>query len=312
MKWTDADFAAAPEGQMPLGQFADEWTVGDVEAELKNSALVIDRTWVGSEHEPPGPRAALRDGLLAERQAAICTPARRARCRRCGSIARWVGIDAKDVVLISEYTGGGFGSRIPGYIAMAIPALLSKKANAPVHDAHHARRRALHRPRASGAPFARQGRLRQETARSPPIDLFVVTENGPFDQVGDGRSAGDIISLAYQPKTMRWRGVNVLTNTPPRGAQRAPGGMQGIAIMEPILAEAGRKLGIDEVEIHQRQRAGRQGRYGPAAARGRRNYVTSAFVKEALDKGAEIFKWERRRRAAASASVTRSAEPVWR
>ncbi len=47
-------------------------------------------------------------------------------------MARWVGIKADDVVLISEYTGGGFGSKIPGAIAMAIPALLSKKANAPV------------------------------------------------------------------------------------------------------------------------------------------------------------------------------------
>ena len=35
-------------------------------------------------------------------------------------------------MLISEYTGGGFGSKIPGAISMAIPALLSKKANAPV------------------------------------------------------------------------------------------------------------------------------------------------------------------------------------
>ena len=49
---------------------------------------------------------------------------------------------------------------------------------------------------------------------------------------------------------MRWRTLTVLTNTPPRGAQRAPGGMQGNALMEPILAKAARKLGIDQVAIH--------------------------------------------------------------
>jgi len=61
MKWTDADFAAAPEGQMPMGQSADEWTVGDVEAELKNAALVIDRTWVGqnTSHQVLEPRSAM-------------------------------------------------------------------------------------------------------------------------------------------------------------------------------------------------------------------------------------------------------------
>ena len=40
---------------------------------------------------------------------------------------------------------------------------------------------------------------------------------------------------------MRWRAITVLTNTPPRGAQRAPGGLQGIALMEPILAKAAAK-----------------------------------------------------------------------
>jgi hypothetical protein len=37
----------------------------------------------------------------------------------------------------------------------------------------------------------------------------------------------------------------MLTNTPPRSAQSSPGGMQGIAIMEPVIAKAARKLGLD-------------------------------------------------------------------
>jgi CO/xanthine dehydrogenase Mo-binding subunit len=123
----------------------------------------------------------------------------------------------------------------------------------------------------------------------------VVVENGPYDQVGDGRSAGDVISLAYQPKAMRWRGIAVLTNTPPRGAQRAPGGMQGMALMEPILAKAGRKLGIDEVEIPKINAPEGKAPFGAPAARGNRNYVTSAFVKQALDKGAEIFNWQEKK-----------------
>jgi CO/xanthine dehydrogenase Mo-binding subunit len=94
---------------------------------------------------------------------------------------------------------------------------------------------------------------------------------------------------------MRWRGLAVLTNTPPRGAQRAPGGMQGVAIMEPIIAKAARKLGLDEVEIHKINAPEGKAPFGAPAARGRRNYVTSAFVKEALTKGAEIFKWDEKK-----------------
>ncbi len=293
LKWTDEDFASAPAGQMPMGKPADEWVLGDIDAGFKEAAIVIDRTWVGNNtsHQVLEPRSAMaywQNGKLylhAGTQSTVQT---------VPNVARWVGIKPEEVVLISEYTGGGFGSRIPGYIAMAIPALLSKKANAPVmmrisrEEEHYIGRArpALHSRAKVG--FDKEGRI---TA----VDLFVVTENGPFDQVGDGRSAGDVISLAYQPKTMRWRGVNVLTNTPPRGAQRAPGGMQGQALMEPILAEAARKLGIDEVAIHRINAPEGKAKFGAPNQRGQRQYVTSAFVKEALDKGAEIFKWEEKK-----------------
>ena len=48
------------------------------------------------------------------------------------AIARWMNMDVNKVVFISEYTGGGFGSKITGGVTMIIPALLSKKLNAPV------------------------------------------------------------------------------------------------------------------------------------------------------------------------------------
>ena len=49
-----------------------------------------------------------------------------------------------------------------------------------------------------------------------------------------------------------------MTNTPPRSAQSAPGGMQGITVMEPVLAKAARKLGLDQVAIRKINAPGRQ------------------------------------------------------
>jgi CO/xanthine dehydrogenase Mo-binding subunit len=49
--------------------------------------------------------------------------------RTVAAVAGWVGVPQSDVVVISEYCGGGFGSKIPGAQSMAIPALLSKKLN---------------------------------------------------------------------------------------------------------------------------------------------------------------------------------------
>ena len=90
--------------------------------------------------------------------------------------------------------------------------------------------------------FSKDGRI---TA----LDMFVVCNNGPYDAQGDA-NIGPHRSLLYQPEAMRWRGITVLTNTPPRGAQSEPGGLQGITIIEPIIAKAARKLGIDQVAIH--------------------------------------------------------------
>ena len=56
--------------------------------------------------------------------------------------------------------------------------------------------------------------------------MFVVQDGGPYGRSGDFMSMGDQASLMYQPLNMRVRGLNVYTNTPPRGAQRAPGGVQ--------------------------------------------------------------------------------------
>ena len=67
----------------------------------------------------------------------------------------------------------------------------------------------------------------RKDGRITALDGFVVVDNGPYDVVSDSRSAGDHISLCYQPMAMRWRTLTVLTNTPPRGAQRAPGGHAG-------------------------------------------------------------------------------------
>src|SRR5258705_8143398 len=48
------------------------------------------------------------------------------------ALARWLNLDPDKIAFVSEYTGGGFGSKVTGGISMIIPALLSKKANAPV------------------------------------------------------------------------------------------------------------------------------------------------------------------------------------
>ena len=131
-KWTAEDFAQAPDGQMAMGKPTDEWQFGDLDAAFKEAELVLDESFVGqsTSHQPLETRSAMaywQNGKLflhGSTQSVVQT---------VGSLSRWTGVDQKDIVLISEYTGGGFGIKIPGAISMAIPALMSKKlGGAPV------------------------------------------------------------------------------------------------------------------------------------------------------------------------------------
>jgi xanthine dehydrogenase molybdenum-binding subunit len=295
LKWTEADFADAKEGKLPMGKIpedpANTWSYGNVEAAFKKAALVLDETFVtpDTSHQCLETRTAMaywQNGKVYVHTGTQST------IQTVPAIARWLNIDPDKVVFISEYTGGGFGSKITGAITLIIPALLAKKCNAPVmmritrEDEHFIGRA---RPSMMGrmkVGFSKEGRI---TA----LDMFVITNTGPYDPVGDAPSSGRIVSLLYQPEAMRFRGLTVMTNTIPRSAQSAPGGMQGIVFMEPVLAKAARKLGIDQVAIRTINAPEGKAQFGPEI-RGKRAYATSAFIKDALDRGAERFNWKER------------------
>jgi xanthine dehydrogenase molybdenum-binding subunit len=290
-KWTDTDFAEAQHGRLPMGKTSDQWSYGDLDAGFKNAALVLDETFVTPDvsHQTLEPRSAMaywQNGKVYLHTGTQSTAQTRP------AIARWLNMDVDKVVFISEYTGGGFGSKITGGVSMIIPALLSKKANAPVMMR-------ISREEETFIGRARpgfQGRMKvgfSQEGRILALDMFVISDNGPYDAQGDAPTSGRMVSLLYQPQAMRWRGVTVLTNTPPRSAQSSPGGLQGIAIIEPIIAKAARKLGVDQVAIRYINCPEGKAQYGPPI-QGKLQHATSAFLKEALQRGAEQFNWRER------------------
>jgi xanthine dehydrogenase molybdenum-binding subunit len=291
LKWTEADFSELKQGRLPMGKTPDEWAYGDLGSGFKNAALVLDETFVtpDTSHQTLETRSAM--AYWQNGKVYIYTGTQ-STAQTLPAIARWLNISPDNVVFISEYTGGGFGSKITGGVSMIIPALLAKKTNTPVmmrisreEETFIGRARPSFQGRMKIA-FSKEGRI---TA----LDMFVICDNGPYDAVGDAPSSGRIVSLLYQPQAMRWRGVTVLTNTPPRSAQSSPGGLQGIVIIEPIIAKAARKLGVDQVAIRRINCPEGKALFGPLV-QGKRQYATSAFLKEALDRGAEQFRWSER------------------
>jgi xanthine dehydrogenase molybdenum-binding subunit len=303
LKWTEADFAGAEKGELPIGKPGLEWSFGDLDAGFKSAALVLDETLVTSNvsHQTLEARSAMaywQGGRLfmhCSTQSTVQTIA---------AVATLVGLKPDEVTVISEYTGGGFGSKITGDVYVAIPALLSKKANAPV---------LMRVPRGDehfigGARPAIQGRARVGFAADGKItalDMFVICDNGGYEAQGDGGVAGYIASLLYQPRAMRFRTLNVLTNTPVRVSQSQPGGMQAVALIDPIIAKATKKLGLDQVEVRHLNAPTGQPMAGPPSPAEGGLPGTSVFLREALTRGAELFEWNERKRRSGQRTGTK-------
>jgi len=291
LKWTQEEAKEYYEGRLPTLKASDpEWKFGEVEEGFKKAALILDETFVcpNVSHQCLESRTSMAFWQNGKLHIHLST---QSTVQTVMSVVRWLELKPEDVVLVSEYCGGGYGAKGTGSVTDIIPALLSKKVNgAPVmmrisREEEHAIGRA--RPAMHGrmkVGFTKEGRI---TA----VDMFTVTEGGPYGPGGDGNTASRFASLMFQPETMRYRGITAITNTPPRGAQSQPGGMQGILLMEPVVAKAARKLGIDQVQIRKINAPEGKAKFGPANPRGERTYATSCFIKEALDKGAQGFNW---------------------
>jgi xanthine dehydrogenase molybdenum-binding subunit len=356
MKISAAEAAELDGGRVPLLENTPiRWEVGDVDAGFKNADYVLDETLVhqSTGHQPMEPRTAMaywQNGKL------FLHGSTQSVARTVANVAQWVDIPQDQVVVISEYTGGGFGGKIPGAQTMAIPAILSKKTGRPVmmritreEENYIGRARAGIHLRAK-IGFRKDGRI-------VAMDLCAIGDCGPYSNQGDVGTMGANATALYNPESIRFRGVAVLTNTPPRVSQRAPGGEQAAAMLEPMISKAARHLGVDQVAIRKINapvtgsefgpppppaaagaaaaaaaasgaRAGAPGgapavaqpqplEQGRASGRGqaaagqvpgqqpvapaappaaqRRSFFTSCHLREALDLGADLFKWDERK-----------------
>ena len=227
------------------------------------------------------------------------------------SVVRWLELKPENVVLISEYCGGGYGAKGTGTVTDIIPALLAKKTGTPVQmrisrEEEHAiggARPALHGRMKVG--FTKEGRI---TA----VDMFTVVEGGPYGPGGDGNSASRFASLMFQPEAMRWRGVTAITNTPPRRAQSQPGGMQGIVLMEAVVDKARASSGSIRWRSGSSMRRLARRRFGPANAQGNRTTRRAASSRRRSTRARRCSSGMRRRRGTASARARRCAAAEWR
>jgi CO/xanthine dehydrogenase Mo-binding subunit len=249
IKWTAEQYERAKRGEFPTDAEAGETTVwGDVEKGFAEADLVVEHTQYqqSTAHQPLETRTAMaywQNGKL------YLHGSTQSVSRTVASVAGWVGVPASDVVVISEYCGGGFGSKIPGAQSMAIPALLSKKLNGRPVMMRISREEETYigRTRPGFQAWAKMGFKKDGTVTA--VDSFIIEDAGPYRRQGDNAQAANLATLLYQAPNARFRGLSVATNTPPRVSQRAPGGLQSAILFEPLVNKAAKQLGVDQVEI---------------------------------------------------------------
>ncbi|MFM1896079.1 MAG: hypothetical protein RLZZ385_1153 [Pseudomonadota bacterium] len=286
VRWSEQDFASAG-AQLPMGEPAREWTVGDLDTGFAEAAVVIDESFVtaSNAHHSMEPRSAL---AYWENNKCYLYGSSQSQSFPVPTLAAYIGIPPEDLVFIAEFCGGGFGSKGSGYPSMSIPAHLSRLTGRPVMLRISREEEYF----IGSARHGFQGRAKigfRADGRITALDLYVIQDNGGNAGFSDWLSAGDAVSLVYTPLAMRFRGIPVFTNTPLKGAQRGPGQNQIAVAIEPLLDKAARQLGIDPLQIRAINSPNHDARYGE-----NQGTITSSHMPEALARGAEQFGWQQK------------------
>ena len=290
VKWTAEQVAAFEGDSFPDIEYpqVDTWEIGNIQEGFAAADVIVERPIVhqSNTHHPMEPRSSMSYWQNGRCFMHVST---QSVSRTARGYATRLGIEEQDLVLVSEFCGGGFGSKIGGQLIDTVSAQLSREINRPVllrvtrdEETYFGRAR----PGVSG--WAKVGMRRD--GRITAMDIFVIQDSGPYSRSGDYQNVANIASLAYQPENMRFRGVAVVTNTPPKGAQRGPGGAQSIIMLQPVLDLAAREAGVDRMDMLHINAPADQAVFGPAATQ-----LTSAYAKEAVVMLREQFNWDAKR-----------------
>jgi xanthine dehydrogenase molybdenum-binding subunit len=285
IKWPQSAIDAIRAGKEPVdGEFTTEWAYGDLDAGFADAVAVVEEPFVtmGYPHHSLEARTCM---AYWENGKCFFHGSSQSQSANNASLARMLNIDLADLVFINEATGGGFGSKIGPYPFMAISGNFSRVLNRPV-QLRITREQEFY---IGSARSGMQGWIKmgvKADGKVSAVDLVIVNDGGATGG-GSGNSSAQHVTVALQPENMRYRGISVYTNTTPRGAQRGPGQNEMAAVLAPMVDKAAKAVNMDRVAFRRVNVIDSDGFEG-----GNQSPVTSAFVREALAQGSQIFGWQ--------------------
>jgi xanthine dehydrogenase YagR molybdenum-binding subunit len=190
-------------------------------------------------------------------------------------MAEYLGIDRKNVTVITEHMGGGFGSKLhasaEGTAFAGVACKLAKKAGAPVKLMLG---RAEEHLCTGNAPSARMT-VRLGAARDGSLVALHHKSYGSAGMTDGAGTSGPPMALYPDTPNQKAEDYDVFTNAGPAAPLRAPGHPQGAFALESAMDELAHKLGMDPLEL-------------------RRKNEASPVRRIQYDVGAKAIGWERR------------------
>ncbi len=236
--------------------------VGDVEAGFAAADLIVERSFkTAPVHqgyiEPHAAVASFAEDGQAE---LWCSTqghfTARAYC------AKLLGMDVSDLRVTASEIGGGFGGKTTVYVE-PVALLLSRKAGRPVRVVM-TREEVF---RASGPTSGAANWVKIGVTKDGSItagEAVLKYQAGAFP--GSPVQPGCMCAFApYDIENVKVKGYDVVTNRPKVAAYRAPGAPIAEHAVESVLDEIAKKLGIDPIELRQKNaaREGSNAAYGP-------------------------------------------------
>ena len=170
-------------------------------------------------------------------------------------LAEALGLDRKNVRVICEHMGGGFGSKLgpsaSGSAFAMVACRLAKKAGAPVKLMLDRKQEQLSTGNAPSALIT----VKIGAKKDGTMTAVHYKSYGSGGVAGGGGTAGPAGSLHGKNPNFKAEEYDVFTNAGPQAALRAPGHSQGAFGIESAVDELADKLGMDPLELRRKNEA---------------------------------------------------------
>lgn len=206
-------------------------------------------------------------------------------------VGQALGIPWSCVRVIKPFVGGGFGNKQDVLEEPMAAFLTSKLGGIPV-KVSLSREECFLASRTRHA-FTINGQLglnQDGTLKGYRLD--VLSNTGAYASHGHSiaSAGGNKVAYLYPRSAYAYRSTTCYTNLPSAGAMRGYGAPQVIFAVESLLDDAATALGLDPVEVRLKN-AAREGDKNPLTGK----TIYSAGLPECLQKGRELFEWDKRR-----------------